>query len=117
MVSLSSVGELPALDVAIASLDLYDSDGELRAELPILDVVEVDTGEAIHAELPPGDERLVRITFRGPANPHDFLAPLNGDDDGLYPYPGEVHIHVDSSNAPNLTIVSTLITPISDIDT
>ena len=115
MVNLSNVGDLTALDVQVVGLDLYDAEGVYRTALPILDIVEVDTLSPPDVELAPDQERMLRVNFRGPANPLEYLSEPDGD--SSFWYYGIVHIHVASANAEPITIISTEVDALPDIDT
>ena len=120
--SLSNESDLDATEVLVQRIELFTTDGDPRAELPLIAVIESDTGEPFDGHLAAGEEVLLRVEFQGPYNVWELLAPAtdddtDGDSDFAAGYGGVVETTFTSQAHRDLTIESAELYEIPAVDT
>jgi hypothetical protein len=72
-VQIANTGETDARGIQVSTLELFNSEGTSRAELPLIEVIDTTTNEAFDGTLAAGETLNVRVVFLGPDNPYEFL--------------------------------------------
>jgi len=116
--TITNTGEVEGLDLAIATIELYDVDGTLVAELPVIEVLDMDAMD-MEASVPmsniaPDTTKLFMVTFQGPAEPWTLLST---DSERGYGHSGTVVIRFQASNHADFLLKSPLIYVLDNIAT
>lgn len=74
-----------AVGVSVEELALLADDGSVAVTLPVIEVIDVNTGEVFDGELAAGEEVIVRIDYQGPTRLDEFVKPA--DEAGRLAYP------------------------------
>lgn len=76
-INLSNVGEALGTGVQVDRLELFNDDGEMVAELPVIAVDE--SGATFDGEVAIDETVTLRIDFQGPQNPYGLLSSDTAD--------------------------------------
>lgn len=78
--------------VSVDELALLGDDGSVAVTLPVIDVIDVATGEVFDGHLDAGEELIVRIDYQGPTQLSEFISEGNGA--GSFEYPQSAPVRV-----------------------
>ncbi|MEZ4459030.1 MAG: hypothetical protein R3E66_04750, partial [bacterium] len=110
--TIKNRGTVDAVGMRVDAVKLYDGDGALVAELPVMDVTDLSTSEPMDG-LPADDERVFRMLYQGPAQPWDLLMTSERG----YGYSATVVIELSAENHPSFFIKSPLIYVLDSVAT
>lgn len=116
-VNVSNSGDADALGLQVDRVELYNSLGELVAELPVIATTEA--GAAFDGQLDVDETLTLRIDFQGPENPYTLLntADESGDSRFAPESSGTVRIILSGDNHGEVTIEGKEIFSVPSIDT
>jgi hypothetical protein len=118
-VRLSNDGPVAAEALQVTEIELFDTEGTSRATLPLVEVVDTDTGEVFDGRLEPGEEVTLRIEYLGPQNPYQMLetsSDPSGDGIGQG-YGGTLEITFEARNHDDVVVESAEIYSVPSIAT
>lgn len=121
-VQLVNNGDAAARGIQVTTIELFDSEGTSRAELPLIELVETSTNEVFDGRLDAGEELNLRVVFLGPDNAYEMLN-TGGDSDGdVAPgrragSAGVLEVTFSAENHDKLQVESGELYPVPSIDT
>ncbi len=119
-VNLANTSMEAATGVSVEMIELLDSDGMVRAVLPVNDVMVVGEQMSFSGELDAGEMVQVRIDYKGPVNLSELLAeedPSRSDGRSAYQSSAQLRITVGAENADDVSTDTKEVYVISDVAT
>lgn len=76
-IRVTNDGDAAASGLSVETIALLGEDGQVAATLPLIDAVDVNTGESFDGELAVGEEVTLRVDYQGPQDISEFIPSQN----------------------------------------
>lgn len=117
-IQLENTSTERALGVSVEMIELLDTEGMVRAVLPVNDVVVIADQMSFAGEIESAEVVKLRIDYKGPVNLNEILKDESSDDAGrAYYHEARLRITIGADNADDVSVETKAVQVIPDVAT